>query len=74
MRLLIVLIAGTLLLSSLEICFGQEARAVILGRVADASGAGIVWHDQRGEGAWPATIHLRTQGAILKIAALFTRG
>ena len=42
MRLLIVLIAGTLLLSFLEIWFGQEARAVILGRVTDASGAGIV--------------------------------
>src|SRR5262249_23853737 len=42
MRLLIILIAGTLLLPFPGGCFGQEARAVILGRVTDASGAGIV--------------------------------
>ena len=42
MRLLIILIAGTLLLPFPGVCFGQEARAVILGRVTDASGAGIV--------------------------------
>jgi len=42
MRLLIVLIAGALLLSFPEICFGQQTHAVILDRVTDASGAGIV--------------------------------
>src|SRR5262249_3237610 len=38
MRLLTVLIAGTLLLSFPGNCLGQEARAVILGRVTDAAG------------------------------------
>ncbi len=42
MRLFIILIAGTLLLPFPGIRFGQESRAVILGRVTDASGAGIV--------------------------------
>jgi hypothetical protein len=41
MRLLI-LIAVVLSLLLTGVCFGQEARAVILGRVTDASGAGIV--------------------------------
>ncbi len=42
MRLLTLLITGTLLLPFPGVGFCQEARAVILGRVTDSSGAGIV--------------------------------